>query len=383
MIRTISVYAPFLLFAVFISGGCHGSGEEGTGGPSAAEMATKKTVEEIVITQSQFEASDMKLGSSTAFTFRQVVKANGYIEASPQGIARVATLVPARVTAIYVTAGDKVMNGQRLFSMEGNELIKLQQDYAESVSMLDLLRSTLERQQALAEADISARKELLRAENEFRSMRAKVGGLKAQLMLLQIDPEKVAAGNIQQGVQLSSPVSGYITELDLMLGQVIEPNESLMEIVDPGQLQLNVHVYENSLDVLDPGQEIRFYKPEHPGTVFGATLQSVGRSVDSEARTIQCIATLDKTAGQQFIHGLFVEAEIITSEWEAEAIPQTAVIVEHEKQYVLAKSGNREDRMVFEKRPVGIGVIQQGFAELTQGPLKDVLIEGSYNIAGE
>jgi cobalt-zinc-cadmium efflux system membrane fusion protein len=383
MIRTISVFAQFLFIAAFISGGCHGGGEEGTGEPSSAEMSPAEAMEEIVITRPQFEASEMRLGSSETFTFRQVVKANGYIEASPQGIARVSTLVPARITAIYVTVGDQVVKGQRLFAMEGNELIILQQDYAESLGMLNLLRSTYERQQALAEADISARKELVRAENEYHSMRARVGGLKAQLMLLQIDPEKVAAGNIQQGVQLSSPVSGYITELDLMLGQVIEPNESVMEIVDPGQLQLNVQVYENSLDVLAPGQKIRFYKPEHPGKVFEASLHSVGRSVDSEARTIHCIATLDKADGQQFIHGLFVEAEIITCERDAEAIPQAALIVEHEKQYVLVKSGEKEDQMVFQKRPVGIGVIQQGFAELTEGALKDVLIEGSYNIAGE
>lgn len=383
MIRTRSIIIPFLFFAAIISGGCHGSGEEGTGDPSAAEVTASEGVEQIVITGSQFEASSMKLGSSERVTFRQVVKANGYIEASPQGIARVSTLVPARVTAIYVAAGQKVVKGQRLFSIEGNELIQLQQDYAESVSMLDLLRSTYERQQALAEADISARKELVRAESEFRTMRARVGGLKAQLMILQIDPAKVAAGNIQQGVQLFAPVSGYITELDLMLGQVIEPNRSVIEIVDPGRMQLDVHVYENSLDALAPGQQIRFYKPEQPGKVFEATLTSVGRSVDSEARTIHCIASLKKADGQQFVHGLFVEAEIITCEREAEAIPQTALIVEHEKQYVLVKSGDQEDQVIFDKRPVGIGVIQQGFAELTEGPLQNVLIEGSYNIAGE
>lgn len=336
-----------------------------------------------MITRSQFEASAMRLGSSEGFTFRQVIKANGYVEASPQGIARIASLVPARVTAIYVTIGEKVEKGQRLFSLEGNELIKLQQDYAESLGMLNLMRSTYERQQALAEADITARKELVRAESEFRSMRTRVAGLKAQLMILQIDPGNVASGNIKQGIQLYAPVSGYITELDLMLGEVLEPNRSVIEIVDPGQMQLNVHVYENSLDELAPGQEVRFYKPEHPGNVFSATLGSVGRSVDPEARTIHCIAELKSTKGQTFVHGLFVEAEIITSEWEAAAIPQTALVIEHEKHYVLVKSGEQQDQMIFKKQPVEIGVVQQGFAELTGGPLQDVLIEGSYNIAGD
>lgn len=383
MIRTIPVFAQFLLFTAFISGGCHGNGEEGTGNPSAAEMASDQAMEEIVITRSQFEASSMHTGNSEKFTFRQVVKANGYIEASPQGIASVATLVPARITAIYVTAGEKVTKGQRLFSMEGNELISLQQDYAESVSMLKLLRITYERQQVLSEADITARKELVRAEQEYHSMRARVGGLRAQLLMLQIDPEKVAAGNIQQGVQLFAPVSGYITKLNLMLGEVIEPNRSVIEIVDPDRMQLNVQVYENSLEALVPGQQIRFYKPEQPGKVFEATLNSVGRSVDREARTIHCIAALKKADSQQFVHGLFVEAEIITCEREAEAIPQSALIIEHEKHYVLVKAGEQQDQLFFNKLPVKTGVIQQGYVELTEGPIAGVLVEGSYNIAGE
>ena len=384
MRRTISfLYLLSILLTVSLVS-CHSSGDKNANGEEETnDLIRNGMSKEILITKAQFEADAMQLGDSDTVTFRQIVKGSGHIAAAPGGIARVSTLLPGRVSEIYIQPGDRVKKGERLIFIEGNELISLQQEYAASMYTLELLRSNYERQQLLAEENISARKELVRAENEYRSLLSSTVGLKAKLQILQLDPDKIIAGQIASGVNIVSPIKGYITEMDLVLGQVIEPNETVIEIIDPDQLQLNVHVYENDLDALQEGQEVRFYKPELPEQMFYATLESIGHAVDEKARTIHCLASLDKPAKDRFIQGLFVETEIITCERETEAIPEHALIQENDHYYVLEKSREEEEIIVFSKKLVDIGAIMDGYAEIKGESLKNVLIEGSYNLAVE
>jgi cobalt-zinc-cadmium efflux system membrane fusion protein len=358
---------PFLL-------SCHNRNQGITG------ETENKGSREIVITREQFESSGMKLGDPEPMMFTKMINANGYIVASPSGWVKISTLIPGRVKQISLSVGDYIKKGQLLFTLESNEIILLQQEYAEAFNQLNSLKASYERQKALSEEQITSQKDFINAESDYRSLLSKTEGLKARLKMINIDPSQVEKGTILPMASIHSPIQGFVIKQDLVLGQFIEPQATVMELIDIDKLQLNIHVFEKDLKDMATGQQVRYYDPDDLERVFEATLSHIGKSIDPDTKTVMCIAQLKPADRNTFVNSLFVETQIITCQREAPAIPGQALIKEEGLYYVLALAGEREENLIFRKIPVNIGVVQPEYAEVLDEGLKDILIEGGYNL---
>lgn len=384
--KAIIKHVPVTILVSVLIGitSCHSEAGRSAESESVEETAVSGgNSEPVVITRAQFQNASMQIGGTRIVQFQQLIKANGYMEASPQGKVSVSSHVPGMVTAIFASPGEYVSKGETLFTIEGNEIIQLQQEYGEAYSNLLLLKSSYERYQLLSEENIAAGKELIRAESEYRSMVAKAGGLKARLKLLGLSPARVVEGEIVPVIPIASPVSGYITRFDLVLGQVIQPDMAVMEVIDTDQLQLNVFLFSKDLTAVAEGQPVEYYSPENEAEIFTAELMTVGKSIDENTKTVRCIASVSNDQRGRFANMAFVEARIITCEREALAIPVEALVEEDGRYYILQKTAESETELTFRKVPVKIGVIQGEFAEVTEGELKDVLLKGTYDLFGE
>ncbi len=362
---------PMLLFAI----SCHNQTGSLTEEPGEMESG------EILITRAQFESSGMRLGAPVSTMFQQHVSANGYIVASPGGTAQIGSLIPGRVKQIYLTVGDYVKNGQPLFTLEGNEIILIQQLYAESYYQQIALKANYERQKSLANEQVTSQKDFINTESEYRSLLAKVTGLRAQLRMINIDPAMIEKGNISPVATIYSPIQGYLTRQDLVLGQYVEPQMMVMEVINPDQFRLNIEVFEKDLKDMVIGQQVIFYDPVDRNRMFKATLSHIGKSLNPETKTVQCIAQLSPADRRTFVDNMFVEAEIITCFREALAIPSEALKKEEDRYFVLVKVDEKEGKLILRKTPVRIGVVMEEFAEVLDEGAKDILVEGAYNLS--
>jgi len=381
MKRNINYILLVVMLASVSLPSCHNRNQDNAGdlnkeesGPAAEESM------EIVITKEQFESSGMKLGEPLPRMFQIVINANGYVVASPSGWVKISTLIPGRVKQINLSVGDYIKTGQVLFTLESNEIILLQQEYGEAFHQLKSLQATYERQKALSEEQITAQKDFIIAESEYRSLLMKTEGLKTRLRMINIDPVQVEKGTIVPLVSVYSPIQGFVTKQDLVLGQFIEPQATVMELVDLDQLQLNIHVFEKDLKDMVVGQTVHYYTPDNREHVFEATLSHIGKSIDPDSKTVLCIAQIKAPDGTALVNRLFVETEIITCQREASAIPSQALIREENRYYVLSLVDERGENLIFRKLPVNIGVVLQEYAEVLDEGLKDILIEGAYNV---
>jgi cobalt-zinc-cadmium efflux system membrane fusion protein len=374
-----------IMMALYFLPSCHnknqGLTEESGIKGSLTEGTAGEELKEIVITREQFESSGMKLGNPQPVMFRQTVSANGYIVASPSGWVKISTLIPGRVKEINLSVGDHIRKGQLLFTLESNEIILLQQEYAESFNQLNSLKASYERQKALSEEQITSQKDFINAESDYRSLLSKTEGLKARLRMINIDPSQVEKGTIIPFASVYSPIQGFVTKQDLVLGQFIEPQAMVMELVDIDQLQLNIHVFEKDLNEMKTGQKVLYYDPDDIDRVFEATLSHIGKSIDEDTKTVLCIAQLKPADRSAFVNRQYVETGIITCQREAPAIPEQALMKEEGRYYVLTLIGEKEENFIFRMILVHVGVIQQDYAEVLDEGLKDILIEGGYNLS--
>lgn len=359
---------------------CHqGKGEENTPA-SGEEISVTDQAGEITISREQFEAMNMEIGDPVTMMFSDQVIANGYVMASPTGSAKISTLVSGRVRKINFSSGDFINSGQTLFTLEGHEIILLQQTYAEAFQRLKLLKADYERMQKLYEEKITAQKDYLKAESEYKIVQSEVEGLRARLKMIYIDPSVIENGEIVPFLTVRSPISGTITRQQLVLGQYLEPFETAMEVVNEDKLRLKLELFEKSISNLRTGQHVIFSTPDRPEHKFRATLSHIGKAVSPEARTVECFAEINGADKKFLLDNLYVESTVITLERQALAIPEEAMIKDHDRDYVLILAEEKGDQMIFRQIPVQTGSNMQGYTEILDEEITSILIKGVYNL---
>lgn len=372
---------PFLLFAalVFLFA-CNKGGK-------SSEESSENTIEpgneeNVILTKKQFEFSNMKIGDMLNFTFEEQITSNGIISVESSGKAKVNTPLSGIVANIAVIPGQYVKKGQFLFSLESKEIIDIQQEYGESMSLFKALESEYARQKNLFEQKVISEKEFLTSESNFKSMKAKCSGLFAKLKLLNINPDKVLDGIINPRIGIFAPINGFVTSLNVVQGQYTDPQSTLLEIINMDQLILKLFVFEKDIAYLKKGQKITFYKPSDHSRLFEAEISTIGKTIHPENKTIECYAKIKNDDSFGFINDTYVEAMISINQKVSKAVPNNAVVKSGDEYFIFVRKTNNGDDYTFKKIKVNIGLKNDSYTEiLTDSLYKNVLIEGAYNLS--
>lgn len=335
----------------------------------------------IEISKHQFESGKMEIGTIGIHCFEDEVVCNGCISSSPNGMAKISTPISGVIEKIFCNSGDYVKIGQILCQLSSKELISLQQEFSETSSKLVALKSDYERTKALYQEQIGAKKDFISAESKYISMNAKYQSLKLQLQILKLNVEQIEKGNFYAALPLRSPINGYITNHKLMLGQFIEQQEQLIEVVDPNQLQIRIDVFEKDVTKLKKGQKILFNSLGDPDSIYNAELSSVGKEINADSKTVHCFAKIKDLGKTKLINGSYIEARIIVDQKDANALPSNAILKSGNDRYIFIVQNSDTQNYFLRKQKINIGNESRGYTEILESnDLSQVLIKGAYNI---
>jgi cobalt-zinc-cadmium efflux system membrane fusion protein len=372
--RHLPVIGYILLLANLFSCQGGGGGEDITS--SQGDVISDEDGTQFVVTRDQFAASGMELGIPDTVQFSDAIRATGIVRARPSGRAEVSTLIPGRIHQIFHSLGEDIRKGEVLFALESNDYIELQQEYAATSNRVRLLEAEYKRQKTLYEQQVVAEKEFLRTESEYRTTTALMEGLKARLRMTNTDPGLIEEGTIIPYLKVRSPIKGTISRHELVMGHYITPEEVLVEIVDPAALQLYLQVFQKDMEEIEPGLKVIFYNPDRPDRTFAATLLQAGRSIDPITKKIHCTAQIVEGIATGLVDNLYVEASIITGQREVLAVPEEAVFQKGDRSFILTFIGQDEGALVFQTTQVQAGATRNGYVEILDQDLHQVLIKG-------
>ncbi|MEQ9439635.1 MAG: efflux RND transporter periplasmic adaptor subunit [Cyclobacteriaceae bacterium] len=375
-----------LLFSLSTSGlllACSGQSQSVYEPYAAGEQSEGLAL--ISITRQQFESSGMQLGNLEERVFPQVIKASGYLDVPPENRARVSTFMAGYVEAIPLLEGDMVKKGQFLARLKNTEYIQIQQDFLEAREQLIYLRAEYQRQKTLASENISSQKTFSKAQSDFKTKLAQYGALGKKLQLLNIDTAQAAAGNIVSSINLYAPIDGYVTAVHATRGMYMAPQDVILELVNPDHLHVELNVFEKDIMQIKKGDGMTFRIPEAGDSAYQAEVHLVGRTVESEERTIKVHGHLmDEGAG--FVPGMFVEAEIVVSENRLMGIPEEAIVSESDNQYLLVKKQEQGDTLQFTRQKVTLGSQHEQWSAILPSDKinssDQVLVKGAFDVAG-
>jgi cobalt-zinc-cadmium efflux system membrane fusion protein len=194
------------------------------------------------VTEKQFQTAKMELGKMVDYTFPSVIRASGQIEIPSKNKAKVSAYAGGYVTNINLVEGQTITKGQVLFTLENPDFVQMQQDYLEAKEQLTYLKSDYERQKTLTEENVSARKNFLKAESEYRITMTKMEGLKKRLSMLRINAETLNSQNLVFRISILAPESGYVSAVFAQKGMFLNPTDVAIELLNTNDVQIILDV---------------------------------------------------------------------------------------------------------------------------------------------
>ncbi|MBU4537789.1 MAG: efflux RND transporter periplasmic adaptor subunit [Weeksellaceae bacterium] len=289
----------------------------------------------------------------------------GQISVPPEAMSGVSSASGGIVKMARYMPGNYVSKGQTLAVVENPQLAKLQQDYLQAKSSLGYARKDYERQKYLNQYQASSNKVTQRALNETQTQNAAVRGIASQLHSYGISPERVSAGNIQKSTSVTAPISGYISNVNVTLGQYVSPAEVLYTIVNSNVTHLELKVFEKDLNKIAVGQRVYAFTNQNSEKKYAATVKVIGKDFAADRSVLVHCDLTDKD--ESLIPGTFMNAEVEVNTEEGFVIPDDAIVTWENRQYIFEEVKPKTYRMF----AVTMGNSENGYTELLNFDMKN------------
>jgi len=330
------------------------------GGKKPAAETTGQAVNPniVTLTAAQLKNASIATGTIGQKEISSILKLNGKIDVPPQNMVSISVPLGGYLKSTKLLPGMHVNKGEAIAVIEDQQYIQLQQDYLTAKARIGYLENEYNRQKDLNQSKASSDKVFQQAEAEYRSQQVLIASLAEKLQLIGINARNISAAKISRSVNIYSPISGFVSKVNVNIGKYVSPTEVLFELVNPTDIHLALKVYEKDLDKLYIGQKLVAYTNNEPEKKHEAEILLIGRDLSADRNAdVHChFETYDKT----LVPGTYMNAEVQVKNTKAYAIANEAIVQFEGKQYIYKVIGNRQ----FEMTEVNTGESENGFTEI-------------------
>lgn len=356
----------------------------GTEDQKPKEITSDAAPKNIEVTSRQYQLGKMELGTFSQQEFHKNIRVTGMLDVPPENKVTVSVYFGGYVKDIQLLPGQKVSKGQKLFVLENPDYVQVQQDFLEAKSKLSYFKQDFERQKTLSADNVSSQKTASKAESDYRMVYAQFESLKKKLSLMNIDPSKVSETNLRSTITVSAPIAGYVTAVPISKGMFLNPSDVAVTITNGSIIHLELTVFEQDLNAIAIGQQVKF-RLQNDDQEYLAVVHLINKAIDPVKRTINVHCDL-KTESQAalFTPGMYVDAEIESSQSKSLALPVNAVVNIGDSYEVLVFKNKSGKGYEFERKTVKTGESTADFIEiLNAGDFPSgsaFLINGAFNL---
>jgi membrane fusion protein (multidrug efflux system) len=306
------------------------------------------------------------IGKITRVTLHRYVTAYGSVEPEPAGQgkppagAQVASPVSGIISQISCTEGQRVAKGTVLFELDRRVAEVALQGAKHALAFAE---QNFERQQKLLPEEGTSKRAYQEAEQQLNAARTELAAAQTQLALLRIE----------------APLAGILTKVNVKLGEAVELNKVLAEIIDLNRLVVAADVPSREAPLLKPGQPVELNVRQNE--VIKGTLYFISRQINPQTDTVPIRISLPAPANLE--PGQFLSLRVVCEEHrDSLVVPEESVVTD-------AAGGSmiwlvEGDRAV--SRPVKTGLRESGLVEIEGEGLKEgtvIVTEEAYSIPQE
>jgi cobalt-zinc-cadmium efflux system membrane fusion protein len=291
-------------------------------------------------------------------------------------VAHVRARAPGTVKTLKVDIGAQVKKGDTLAVVESGQVGADRSKIGGASARVKAAEEELKRKKDLQAEGITTRSEVVGAEKELAEARSEVDALSATLAVVG----KAAPG--VGGYLVEAPIGGVVTALEPTIGEVVELNGLLFEIVDTSRVWVELDVPESDLAKVRIGQQVAVTLEALAGRELLGTIEYLAPSVDPQTRTAKARLSLANPDGTLRAN-LFGRARILDDKGKNHVVvPRAAVQRAREQRVVFVKLA----KDLYETRHVKIGAsVGEDKLEIIEGIVagEAVVTTGSFLLKTE
>ncbi|TDD95943.1 efflux RND transporter periplasmic adaptor subunit [Flavobacterium cellulosilyticum] len=328
------------------------------------------------LTDAQIKNAGIETGKIEQKEISETLKLNGKIEVPPQNLVSISVPMGGYLKSTKLLEGMHVAKGEVLCVVEDQQYIQLQEDYLLAKAKIGYAKAEFERQKELNQSKASSDKVYQLAQAEYNSLTVKVQSYGEKLKFAGINPKNVTAKNISKSINVYSPISGYVSKVNVNIGKYVNPSDILYEIVNPTDIHLALTVFEKDINKLAIDQSVIAYTNTNPEKKYPCKIILIGKDFSENRSTeMHChFVNYDKS----LLPGMYMNAEIELKSQKSNVLPSAAIVSHENKNYVFVTKANKQ----FEMKVVTTGNSKNGFTEILSDDLNDanIVIKGAYSL---
>lgn len=256
----------------------------------------------------------------------------GTLEVANQ--TKVQAVVNSQANQILVKVGDKVKKGQPLVTLNledsKNKLAQAQSDVIAAQAQANVAQSLASRNKVLLDKGFVAEIEYERSLADAKAQQQAVNAKQAQLNIVK---------KMYGDMTITAPMSGVIASRSIEAGQAVSAGQTLMEIIDPSQLEFAANVPSEAQGQVAIGQSVPF-TVNNNNTKFVGQVSRIAPQVDASTRQMLIYVKVNPSENtDQLRAGMFATGTIDYGQIQVGIlVPSNAVILDDN-----AKSNAKSD----------------------------------------
>ena len=268
--------------------------------------------------------------------------------------SRLGSPLAGRVTAVMVERGQRVKNGDALFTVSSPNLAELRADLDKAMVERSTAQINLDRIKNLVDAGSLPAKELTNAQQEMSEAELSVRLAQQKLASLKV------AGAGAASFTVNAPRDGVVVEKNVLVGQEVDSSGgSLMAIADLSEVWVVADLFESDVGALAPGAKakVQIDNQEYDGSV-----DMVSEIVDPERHTVPVRVRLANPSGT-LRPNAYAQIQFYEEAAAGAAVPASAVLFDGAHSYIYVQ--NAKGALV--RRNIEVGTPSGGMVPVRSG----------------
>jgi cobalt-zinc-cadmium efflux system membrane fusion protein len=317
------------------------------------------------------------------------------------------------VWKVFKTLGDEVRTGEVLALIDAAEVGKAKSELGRAVVQLQLKKRTVDSLKAAV--GVVPEKQIRDAESAYEealinltmATQALINfGFEVPNNLTKLDASRMTRalqclglptelcdqlgtnGSMTMNlIPLIAPQDGVIVEMDVVTGEVVRPEKSLLTLANLDQMWLTLHVKQEDSDRLSLGQHVKF-RPDGGLREVEGRISFISPAVNEQTRAIEVRAVLKNDRRQLKANSFGTGWIILREEPKAVTVPIDALQSDGDCQLVFVRGRDffkKDSLKIFFARQVRVGARNDTHVELLAGvlPGEVVATKGSAALRAE
>ena len=350
----------------------------------------------ITLSEPKLANLQLQIGQAKAGPLVRAVSATGSVGYDQLHFARIKPMARGRIETLDVTAGDRVVAGQRLAVLDNFDLSAAHSKVLGAEAALNQAKAQLaaasaayDRATNLIRSDLVTQAELVARRATAVTMEADLRTKEAQLRqyqeeearLLPVRPAAAGAdtSNDQPGDSrgaLFAPFAGVVDSVSVATGEIVDPATAIFTVSDLSTVWVQADVAEKDLGAVKVGDAVEGKVSAFPGRVFAGRVTYIPDQIESATGMAKVRCEVPNPDGALRVN-MFATVTILAPQGDdGVMVPSESLQEVNGQSVVFIPTADRR----FAWRAVHTGLVANGKTQITSGLAAGtpVVGEGSY-----